>query len=93
MIEGFRTLQREVHTLAREKGFYTPPRSDLESLALVASEVFESIAAVKSDKLAEELADIVLRVMDYAEFKQLDLAAAILNKHQFNKTRPYKHGK
>lgn len=39
-----------------------------------------------------ELADIVIRVMDLAEYVGIDLAQAIRDKHNYNRTRPYRHG-
>lgn len=39
-----------------------------------------------------ELADAVIRIMDYAESRGWDLAAAIEIKHRFNQTRPHRHG-
>ena len=42
---------------------------------------------------AEELADIVIRVMDEADDRNIDLAGAILAKLKYNMSRPYKHGK
>lgn len=41
----------------------------------------------------EELADTVIRIMDYANFYHLDVVGAILAKTKFNKTRVHKHGK
>lgn len=40
----------------------------------------------------EEMADIILRAMNYAAKEGLQLAEAVLAKHQFNTTRPHKHG-
>lgn len=40
----------------------------------------------------EEMADIILRAMDYAAKEGLRLAEAVLAKHKFNTTRPHKHG-
>ena len=40
-----------------------------------------------------ELADVVIRIMDMAEARGWNVAGAIVAKHEFNKTRPYKHGK
>jgi len=40
-----------------------------------------------------ELADTVIRVLDMAEFYKLRVIEAIIAKHTFNKSRPYKHGK
>jgi NTP pyrophosphatase (non-canonical NTP hydrolase) len=41
----------------------------------------------------EELADIVIRVMDLAAFKNIDLEAHIKAKMRYNSLREYKHGK
>ena len=40
-----------------------------------------------------ELADAIIRIMDFAQEYDLNLADAILAKHEYNKSRPYKHGK
>jgi NTP pyrophosphatase (non-canonical NTP hydrolase) len=42
--------------------------------------------------LEEEFADIVIRVMDNAKRLDVDLASAISRKHEFNATRPHRHG-
>lgn len=39
-----------------------------------------------------ELADCVIRIMDMCAHYGIDLEAAITEKHEYNKTRPYKHG-
>lgn len=39
-----------------------------------------------------ELADTVIRIMDYCGYKGWDLEAAIKMKHNFNTTRPTRHG-
>jgi NTP pyrophosphatase (non-canonical NTP hydrolase) len=41
---------------------------------------------------ASELADVVIRVCDLAGFLGIDLEEAIRVKHEFNKTRAYRHG-
>ena len=41
----------------------------------------------------DELADIVIRVMDLAAFKNIDLEAHIKAKMRYNSLREYKHGK
>ena len=40
-----------------------------------------------------ELADVVIRCFDMAYAFGIDLESAILLKHEFNKSRPYLHGK
>lgn len=39
-----------------------------------------------------ELADVVIRVMDYFEAKGWSLEKVMQMKHNYNKTRPYLHG-
>lgn len=41
----------------------------------------------------EELADIVIRVLDLCAFKGIDIESHIKAKMRYNKNRPYKHGK
>lgn len=45
------------------------------------------------DTFEDELADIMIRVMDLARYKKIDLESHILAKMRYNKTRQYKHGK
>lgn len=40
----------------------------------------------------EEIADIVIRVLDYAEARKIDLGRVVAIKHTFNGTRTYRHG-
>jgi len=47
----------------------------------------------KPEGVPAELADVVIRCFDMADFYGIDLESAIIEKHRFNKTRPYKHGK
>lgn len=47
----------------------------------------------KPEGIPFELADIVIRCFDMADYYGIDLENAILEKFEFNKTRPYKHGK
>ena len=52
----------------------------------------------KSEKIPEfsnaeeELADVVIRIMDFSYARNLDIPAAILAKMEYNKNRPIKHG-
>lgn len=45
------------------------------------------------DTFEDELADIMIRVMDLAAFKGIDLEFHIKAKMKYNSMRPYKHGK
>ena len=42
--------------------------------------------------LEEELADIVIRVLDASKKLGVDIRRAIIVKHEFNRTRPRRHG-
>jgi len=53
----------------------------------------------KSDKipaftnLEEEMADVIIRILDFTAFHSLDIEGAIIAKMKFNSSRPVKHGK
>lgn len=46
----------------------------------------------KPEGFGIELADAIIRIMDLAEWLGIDLAAAVVEKHEYNLTRSYKHG-
>ncbi len=66
-------------------------KTTLEALALVASEVGEAINECRGEKptnnFAEELADIVLRVLDIAHWQGIDMEQELLNKMKKNELR------
>ena len=45
------------------------------------------------DSQEDEIADAIIRLLDYAGYKGIDLEWHIEQKLNYNKTRPYKHGK
>lgn len=103
-IEQIRTMQHAVHSLAVEKGWYESDQHIGVHLANIHGEVSKLNEAMrdrvrgKSEKIpdftrAEEAAaDIVLRLLDTCEYMGWRLGQAIIAKHEFNKTRPYRHG-
>lgn len=72
-------------------------RNNGELLALIHSEISEALEGVRKDaadkhlphrKMVEvELADAVIRIMDMAEVRGLDLAGAIAEKLEYNSMR------
>jgi len=50
-------------------------------------------AAFAKESFEAELADIMIRVMDMAAFKGIDLEAHIAAKMRYNSLRPHMHGK
>lgn len=39
-----------------------------------------------------ELADAIIRILDYCAYAHIDIDRALLLKHEYNKTRSYRHG-
>ncbi|AEL98011.1 pyrophosphatase [Mycobacterium phage Patience] len=46
----------------------------------------------KPQGITSELADVIIRVFDMAAELELPLVEALLAKHEYNQTRPYRHG-
>lgn len=47
---------------------------------------------VKPEGIAVELADALIRILDYCGHEHIDIDAIVREKHEYNKTRPYRHG-
>lgn len=92
---NIKELQKEIHQNAVNHGWWESPRPVPEILCLVHSEVSEALEAYREgDKegFSEELADIAIRLLDAAEGYGIDLEDEIVKKHEYNKTREYRHG-
>jgi len=90
-----KTTQKLIHENAVAHGWYDRQRSVPELLCLVHSEVSEALEAYRDrndDLLAEELADVAIRLLDMAEYLGIDLEQQIIRKHNINLNRPYRHG-
>lgn len=46
----------------------------------------------KPDGVPIELADAIIRILDFCGYAGIDIDAAIREKHEHNKTRPHRHG-
>lgn len=89
------TLQAEIHNNAVAHGWWDNERPIPETLCLIHSEVSEALEAYRKgdfENFREELADVVIRILDACGGYKIDLEYEILKKHEFNKKRPYRHG-
>ena len=78
-------LQREAHAIAKDHGWWDTERTFGDCIALVHSELSEALEAYRIGNIdgyvsgvASELADVVIRVADMAEWYGVDLAARIV---------------
>lgn len=46
----------------------------------------------KPEGMAVELADAIIRILDYCGHEGIDIDAIVREKHEYNLTRPYRHG-
>ena len=90
-----------VHENARNKGFYDVEldpavAESAVKLLLIISEVceaFESVRKGRPEEEPSEIADTIIRTFDYVAHKGWDIEQAVYDKHIYNLSRPYLHGK
>lgn len=100
LTKGFWKARREAEEKMGETGLIMAKE---QALDLTHSELGEATEAIRTgamdDKVPEftgeaaEIADAIIRLMDYAVGYNVPVAEALVAKMGFNKTRPYMHGK
>lgn len=92
----------EVHKNAVEHGWWEGERTFPEIVALIhcGSRPYDpenpnarcSAQSKKPERIAAELADVIIRVLDYCAYAGIDIENVLEVKHEYNKSRPYRHG-
>jgi NTP pyrophosphatase (non-canonical NTP hydrolase) len=96
-------LSKKAYIQAHKNGFYDHAILDpdvstiLLKLLLINGEVAEAVEVLHksqgSERLHEELADIMIRLLDLMGYVQMDVESVVEKKMEYNSTRPYRHGK
>lgn len=103
LIQSIHLLAKDVHQIAKSKGFWDAPRCDGELIALIHSELSEWFEYLRRSNPAsshipqftgaeEEAADVIIRVLDLCEARGYRIGEALASKIKFNENRTYKHG-
>ena len=100
-------LQEQVGETNAANGWHTGDISPVERIALIVTECAEAIEelraghpvdetyypdSVKPEGVPSEIADVVIRCLDFAFVYGIDLEAAIVEKLAYNETRGWRHG-
>lgn len=90
-------LQARIHQQNKDMGWWDNPREMGTLLCLVHSEISEAMEGERKNLMDDhlparsmlevELADAMIRIMDIAASRGLDLAGAIVEKVEYNRTR------
>lgn len=101
-------LVNRAHQNSVNHGFWEEDKNFGEVIALMHTELSEAYEEYRNHKglnetyyeedgkpcgIPSELADVIIRIFDFAGGANIDLEKIILEKMEYNEKRPYKHGK
>lgn len=103
LVVWLKTFQNYVYNQSVSKGWWGDDTNDGAICARIHGEVSELMEALRYDNprsdhiemslCEEEIADIILMALEFANYKNWDVCKALLEKTKFNANRPYRHGK
>lgn len=104
LFNSLKELAKHIHQANKEKGFWPPEgRNTGECLMLMTSELGEAMEADRKNLMDShlpqfkglyvELVDCLIRILDFLGAMGVDVDAILQAKLEYNKSRPYKHGK
>jgi len=89
-------LANEIHDTAKAHGWWEGKRSFGDLIALMHSELSEALEAYRDGKtdaaVGIEFADVIIRVLDACVGLGYPIEKIMIEKMEYNKTRPYRHG-
>ncbi len=96
-------MQEQVHRTAIDHGWWDTPRATGEVFMLMVTEISEAMEAYRSgnpasdkikgfSRIEEELADVIIRLLDFAGKEGMDIEGALVAKMTYNEKRPHRHG-
>ena len=81
----------------KEKGFLWQKEDLPKAAVLMISEIVEAVEADRAFldeyEIKEELSDAIIRILDFCGQQGWKIGDILMKKVNYNKTRPFKHGK